>query len=71
MIAEGEGIVTFTERLHAEKAIQQMHGQRILSSIVHCDWVFDVGDDTNSIATSHSRRSSTDSDTGTTFGIEI
>jgi hypothetical protein len=60
---EGEGVVTFTERLHAEEAIRQMDGQHILSSAIHCNWAYDI-DDANSISTSQSRRSSTDSDSG-------
>lgn len=66
MINDGEGVVTFTDKSHAEDAINQMDGQTVGASKIRCDWSLVEPSDSISSAssTNHSRRSSTDSDGG-------
>lgn len=64
VINDGEGVVTFTDKSHAEDAINQMDGQTVGASKIRCDWSLVEPSDSISSASSsnHSRRSSTDSD---------
>lgn len=66
MINGGEGVVTFTDKSHAEDAINQMDGQTVGASNIHCDCALVEPSDSisSSSSTNHSRRSSTDSDSG-------
>ncbi|KAI7892709.1 uncharacterized protein EV154DRAFT_503875 [Mucor mucedo] len=58
-VINGQGIVTFDQKSHAEEAIRQMDSQPILSSNVHC---YMAPDNSDAVSTNSSRRSSSDSD---------
>lgn len=66
VINNGEGIITFKDKSHAEDAINQMDGKSIGTSTIRCHWALDNHSDTISTTSStsegRSRRSSTDSD---------
>lgn len=60
-VTNGQGIVTFNQKSNAEEAVRQMDSQPILSSNVQCHL---APDNSDSLSTTSSRRSSADSDHG-------
>lgn len=66
VITPGEGVVSFENKSDAEDAIRHMDGALVGSSRVRCHWHVSSpldNSDSNSVSSStHSRRSSTDSD---------
>ena len=63
VLTDGEGVITFKDKSNAEEAIKQMDGQSIGASTIRCHWALDNLSENNSVSTTLSRRSSTDSDT--------